>query len=193
MSRSRTSSLLSIIAVVALAIVGFALLARQGGTTGSSATAAGESTTTTAGASTDGPAALDTATDAADPSATETTGAPAAPADTTPTTFARDAEGRFLPTGAPQGAYPTYLGGDFDDPTPNGVASAGVDENGCDANYAGTCVPPGGAGCAELGAVNIEVVLGDPYGLDPDGDGIACEDESIVRTPHGEGTPEPRD
>lgn len=192
MSRSRISSLLGIVAIVAVAVVGFALLARQG-TTASSTTAAGASATT---AGTE-PAAGDVVAPEAttDVDAGASTATPAAPAGdaTTPTTFARDAEGRYLPTGAPQGAYPTYLGGDFDDPTPNGVPSAGVDENGCDANYAGTCVPPGGAGCADLGAVNIEVVLGDPYGLDPDGDGIACEDESVVRTPHGESTPEPRD
>ncbi|MCX7620136.1 MAG: hypothetical protein N2037_04740 [Acidimicrobiales bacterium] len=109
--------------------------------------------------------------------------------------LARDANGNFLPTGAGSDAYPRYLGGDFDDTTPNTVASFGVDENGCDANYAGACVPPLPARttCEELGAVNIEVVNGDPQGLDPDGDGFACGDTAIVRTDYGENTQEPRD
>ncbi len=109
--------------------------------------------------------------------------------------FERDADGNYVPTGAGSDAYPRYLGGDFDDTSHNDVPSFGVDENGCDANYAGACVPPPPArtDCAELGVANFEVINGDPHGLDPDGDGIACDDETVIRTRHGEETEEPRD
>lgn len=107
----------------------------------------------------------------------------------------KDQDGNFFPTGAGSDAYPHYLGGDFDDTSPNTVSSFGVDENGCDANYAGACVPPLPARtiCAEINVANFEVVNGDPQGLDPDGDGIACDDESIVRTDYGEDTQSERD
>jgi len=107
----------------------------------------------------------------------------------------KDADGNFAPTGAGTESYQRYVGGDFDDTSPNEVASFGLDENGCDANYRGACVPPLPARvtCAEIGVTNFEVVNGDPQGLDPDGDGIACSDTMIIRTEYGENTEEPRD
>lgn len=89
-------------------------------------------------------------------------------------------------TAAGQSAYPTYLGGDFDDTTPNTYGPLGPDEFGCDQNYAGACVPspPAETSCASIGVANFEIVLGDPQGLDgPDQDGIACDDESVVEGP----------
>jgi hypothetical protein len=92
-------------------------------------------------------------------------------------------------------SYPTYLGGDFDDTSVNDAPPLGADENGCDLNYEGACVPspPVRVTCEDLGIANLLVVLGDPHGLDPDGDGVACQDDTIVRTDHGENTTEPRD
>jgi hypothetical protein len=51
----------------------------------------------------------------------------------------------------------------------------------CDSHYVGGCVPspPPKLDCAELKAFGItgviHVVGGDPQGLDPDHDGIACD------------------
>jgi Flp pilus assembly pilin Flp len=51
----------------------------------------------------------------------------------------------------------------------------------CDPHYAGACIPPPPPKltCADLRAMGItgvvRVVGGDPHGLDPDGDGIACD------------------
>jgi hypothetical protein len=46
----------------------------------------------------------------------------------------------------------------------------------CDANYSG-CVPAdaGDVNCTDLSDSDIEVIGEDIYGLDRDGDGIACE------------------
>jgi len=61
------------------------------------------------------------------------------------------------------------------------VASTGA---GCDPNYAGACVPiasdvdcagGSGNGPAYVYAKDFRVVGTDIYGLDADGDGIACE------------------
>ena len=61
-----------------------------------------------------------------------------------------------------------------------------------DGNFA-----PTGAGTESyqryVGGDFDEVVNGDPQGLDPDGDGIACSDTMIIRTEYGENTEEPRD
>jgi hypothetical protein len=55
--------------------------------------------------------------------------------------------------------------------------------NGCDPNYAGACVPiasdvdcAGGSGDGP-GYVDgpVQIIGGDPYDLDRDGDGIACD------------------
>jgi len=51
----------------------------------------------------------------------------------------------------------------------------------CDPHYVGACVPPPppDLDCADLEAMGItgtiRVVGSDPQGLDPDGDGIACD------------------
>ena len=44
-------------------------------------------------------------------------------------------------------------------------------------NYAGACVPTGNddVNCADVQETDIHVVGKDPYGLDGDGDGTACE------------------
>ena len=50
----------------------------------------------------------------------------------------------------------------------------------CDPNYSGACIgsPPPNLNCDDLRALGItgevRVVGRDPHGLDPDGDGIAC-------------------
>jgi hypothetical protein len=49
----------------------------------------------------------------------------------------------------------------------------------CDPNYSGACIPspPPDVDCADLeswGVGLVTVVGSDPQGLDPDGDGIAC-------------------
>jgi micrococcal nuclease len=51
------------------------------------------------------------------------------------------------------------------------------DANGCDANYAGACVPVSSSDldCADVGARRFQVVGRDPHGFDGDHDGIACE------------------
>ncbi len=58
----------------------------------------------------------------------------------------------------------------------------------CDPNYAGPCVPIRDPGdrivtCAELSAVNFQVVGIDIYGLDTDNDGFACEELPPTATP----------
>jgi Flp pilus assembly pilin Flp len=51
----------------------------------------------------------------------------------------------------------------------------------CEPSYSGACIPapPPALDCGELRAMgitgDIEVVGSDPLGLDPDGDGIACD------------------
>jgi hypothetical protein len=47
----------------------------------------------------------------------------------------------------------------------------------CDPNYKGACVPTGhgDVNCADVHETDIQVVGDDPYGLDGDGDGTACE------------------
>lgn len=53
---------------------------------------------------------------------------------------------------------------------------AGAQES-CHPSYEGACVPAGtgDVDCTEISAVNLAVVGPDEYGLDGDGDGIACE------------------
>ena len=48
---------------------------------------------------------------------------------------------------------------------------------GCSDDYAGVCVPTDGSSldCSTLSDTGFEVVGDDVYGLDPDGDGTACE------------------
>ncbi len=47
----------------------------------------------------------------------------------------------------------------------------------CDANYQGACVPAdvGDVDCTEILETDFDVVGVDVYGLDGDGDGIACQ------------------
>lgn len=47
----------------------------------------------------------------------------------------------------------------------------------CSSDYAGACVPLDQAdvSCADLGVDDIDVIGADVYGLDPDEDGVACE------------------
>jgi hypothetical protein len=63
------------------------------------------------------------------------------------------------------------------------AAVAASSGGGCDPNYAGACVPiasdvdcsRSANGPAYIDAKNFRVVGRDIYGLDADGDGIACE------------------
>jgi hypothetical protein len=49
--------------------------------------------------------------------------------------------------------------------------------DGCSAEYVGACVPDAGydVNCPDLAESDFDSVGSDPYGLDRDGDGIACE------------------
>ena len=67
-----------------------------------------------------------------------------------------------------------FIGGDADSPLFRPPAAV------CDANYSGACIPspPPNLNCDDLRALGIRgevrIVGQDPHGLDPDGDGIAC-------------------
>jgi Flp pilus assembly pilin Flp len=72
-----------------------------------------------------------------------------------------------------EGVYRGGIRGDTGDtPTVLGVA--------CDGSYSGACVPPPppDLDCSDIeniaGGEPIRVTGSDPHGLDPDGDGIAC-------------------
>jgi hypothetical protein len=62
-------------------------------------------------------------------------------------------------------------------------SGSGSYERVCDSNYAGQCLDPnavdydcaGGSGDGPKYVGPVEVVGSDPYGLDRDGDGFACE------------------
>jgi hypothetical protein len=51
------------------------------------------------------------------------------------------------------------------------------DGSGCSDEYAGACIPAdaGDVDCTELTDSDFASVGSDPYGLDADGDGVACE------------------
>lgn len=61
-------------------------------------------------------------------------------------------------------------------------------EPGCHPSYRGACLPPagpdvdciGGTGNGPLYVGRVWVVAADPYGLDRDGDGIACEEAACT-------------
>jgi resuscitation-promoting factor RpfB len=57
------------------------------------------------------------------------------------------------------------------------AAGPGSSSDGCSPEYEGTCVPDdvGDVNCSDLSATDFASVGSDPYGLDRDGDGIACE------------------
>jgi hypothetical protein len=157
------------LAAVVVGLVGFALLGRSGGSAPDQAARATTSTTA----------------DDPDPDVAEADGGNDAGVADRPATEAGDDAPRNG-TEAPQSAYPTYLGGDFDDDSPNTITDAGVDEQGCTLHYRGACLPPPPASvsCAQIAERNFDILLGDPYNLDGDDqDGIACDDESIVFVP----------
>jgi hypothetical protein len=62
-------------------------------------------------------------------------------------------------------------------------SGSGATKRACDPNYEGQCLDPdafdydcaGGSGDGPKYAGPVEVVGADPYGLDRDGDGFACE------------------
>ena len=75
-----------------------------------------------------------------------------------------------------------HLGDLFSKSTPQGPAfRPPASQASCDSHYVGGCVPspPPKLDCAELKAFGItgviHVVGGDPQGLDPDHDAIACD------------------
>ena len=54
-----------------------------------------------------------------------------------------------------------------------------ADADGCSDSYDGACLEPsdasGGVDCTEIAEQDFSSIGDDPYGLDPDLDGIACE------------------
>ncbi|HYF27951.1 MAG TPA: hypothetical protein VD931_19570 [Baekduia sp.] len=62
------------------------------------------------------------------------------------------------------------------DETTADTTSTAEDEN-CSLDYLDACVPEDASdvSCADLDERRFESIGDDPYGLDPDGDGIACE------------------
>lgn len=69
------------------------------------------------------------------------------------------------------------------DPLRLGTASGGSGSGRCDSNYAGACLDPdaadydcaGGSGDGPRYVGTLSVVGADVFGLDRDGDGVACE------------------
>jgi hypothetical protein len=61
-------------------------------------------------------------------------------------------------------------------PAPDSGVSAD-DDSGCSTEYAGACVPAdaGDVDCTELADSDFDSIGSDPYRLDADGDGVACE------------------
>ena len=64
-------------------------------------------------------------------------------------------------------------------PTSSGADNDDADTDGCSDSYSGACLDPSdGANqltCADVGEDGFGSIGDDPYGLDPDSDGIACE------------------
>lgn len=60
--------------------------------------------------------------------------------------------------------------------TAPGTSTSAGSTSDCSTDYDGACVPTDkpDVTCADVTARNFEAVS-DPYGLDPDGDGVACE------------------
>jgi micrococcal nuclease len=98
-----------------------------------------------------------------------------APVTAAPTT-------RAVPPPAPPASSPTTV---FSPTTVRPPTTAAAPAGGCHASYAGACVPTGfsdvdcaggsGNGPGYVSAKNFRVVGPDVYGLDADGDGVACE------------------
>lgn len=62
-----------------------------------------------------------------------------------------------------------------DDPSSSSTTDEGGED--CSDDYAGACIPDTGerVTCSDLPESDFDVLGEDVYGLDPDGDGIACE------------------
>jgi hypothetical protein len=65
-----------------------------------------------------------------------------------------------------------------------------VSEDGCDPGYLGTCIPrpPVKVTCDDISETNFQVLGNDAQGLDPDGNGMACE--QLNNQPNPNRTPE---
>jgi hypothetical protein len=63
------------------------------------------------------------------------------------------------------------------EPAPAYGDDTGLDDAGCSDEYVGACVPADAydVDCGELVESDFDSVGSDPYGLDADGDGVACE------------------
>lgn len=67
------------------------------------------------------------------------------------------------------------------EPSTAGYAGAGSSssssDSGCSDEYSGACVPTdqGDVNCGDLSATDFQSTGSDPYRLDADGDGVACE------------------
>ena len=64
-------------------------------------------------------------------------------------------------------------------PAGGGAGDDDVDHDGCSDSYEPECLPPSdgstAVSCAELGDEDFSSIGSDPYSLDPDRDGVACE------------------
>lgn len=126
------------------------------------------STTTTSSTSTTTSTTAPTTTTITSTTAPTTTTTPST-SSTTTSTVPEPSTTTAPATTAPP---PTVLGGD-QPPT-------------CDPNYAGACVPVASGdavNCADVQGSNFAVVGDDPYRLDEDGDGVACEVEPVDISP----------
>jgi hypothetical protein len=63
------------------------------------------------------------------------------------------------------------------EPAPDYGGDPGSSDAGCSDEYEGACVPADAydVDCGELADSDFDSVGSDPYGLDADGDGVACE------------------
>lgn len=66
-------------------------------------------------------------------------------------------------------------------PAAGGTGDDDVDRDGCSDSYEPECIEPSDGSssvdCAEIGEEDFSSLGADPYGLDPDGDGVACESD----------------
>lgn len=72
---------------------------------------------------------------------------------------------------------PASLDDEFADTDTVETSTTETDAEDCSPDYLGACIPTDdpGLGCADLDEREFDSIGDDPYGLDPDGDGIACE------------------
>lgn len=115
---------------------------------------------------------------------TEGSAQPAPSSDTTvsPVSTAPAAEVSTTSTVAP-GDLP-------EDHSTDGGPADWVSEDGCDPGYVGACIPkpPAPFSCDQITETNIRVVGSDAQLLDPDGNGVACE--NFNNQPNPDRTPE---